>query len=331
MSSKSGARLLEKILIAVIIIFSALSAYTTKDGFALVWGEDHFVVRELLAWGIAVGTSLFMIYLSVQVVKFAAQGKFFRLIFGYLFVASLSMFFNFNAIYGRQAKSFAFTEEALRLRESLMNLKAGSIAELEKTYKIYELQRAIDSLSAEMEIERTHNLRPGLGTIHQKLKQEKAIKESALASASKEVVPIKENIESVMRISLNRLDEAIKSGDEKLLSSALDDGKKSFDDVYAEIKAKISSYIVDKPILEAYKIDRPDYSLFTVINLFEKDKINDEERARINLSIFISVALDFPIFFSLAVLNWPIKRDEKSKRFWKRKNRTPKDDADIWG
>ena len=66
------------------------------------------------------------------------------------------------------------------------------------------------------------------------------------------------------------------------------------------------------------KIDvrRPNYAL-SELNafLFSKRDLSEEEKSTIQLSLFFSIILDFPIFFLVIIINWPTRNKRKNNPF----------------
>lgn len=303
-------RITRWLLFIVIFIFSVISAYTTKFGFSMVWGGEDDTPNMLISWGMAIGISLLMIYISLRVIDFQRK-NFWGLVVGYFCVASVSVFFNFNAIHGRKSTAISLREDVELLRSSSISMRTEGVNALKEHFQIQALEKEVGSLLAEMKIEENHYERPGKGPKYHDLQGEYERKSIDLNLAQKEYTSTEQSIEVTYEQLLKILDDAISIDDEALYVNVISEGKKLYETIHALIKSYISNFNMPLPsTFISVQAGRPDYSFNTIFislkSLFsESPEVNQEEKMRVILSILISLVIDFPIFFSLVMLHWP--------------------------
>lgn len=308
------------LLLSAILIFGAISAYTTKVGFAMIWGSDSLLTQDLIAWGVALGLGILMVYMSLELTKQLSSASFWGIVCGYVLVASISLFFNFNAILGRQARTANLSNDIELLERGIIGIKAEGDRQLREHFSVIQLTKSVDSLKNEMDLEESHNTRPGRGPRHQRLREEHAAALTALNVASNRVREVERKADSLYTISLGILSDTNLEGSSDEVERRIDTVEQYYLSMYGLYSSEIGALDYPNTIsLESKTSGRMEntlYSIFkTVMSSFSRESdISGEERARVYFSLLLGVAIDFPIFFILVFTNITKRRSSNNGR-----------------
>ncbi len=151
----------EFLLFAVIIIFAFLSAVATKIGADSILNIENVLLKNMLSISIAIGLSLFLIYLTFQLAFFVKNRNIVILIISYIFIASFSFLFNFSAFVGWFMTEDYLLNDTLKLQQNLTDLKIRAITEFDIFHGYTTKKDQVESLRLAMIMEEVREDRPG--------------------------------------------------------------------------------------------------------------------------------------------------------------------------
>jgi len=213
-------KIVQSILYVALVIFAVMSALTTFIGVNLVMSSFQEIIRWTLAAGIAVGTSLMMVYLGIRAADFIGKGQILSISIGYLFIASLSVFFNFHTFYGGQTLSVSLVEDAKMVRKEVTSISKKYKEEIERINNIDNLTKKVSDTKAAMNAEEFHNTRPGRGDKHQELKEKWLRYTEELKTKREKLIGELTNIEEEANEALEILSTAIETENTNTLKAA---------------------------------------------------------------------------------------------------------------
>lgn len=297
---------LNNFLVAAVVIFASLSAYTTMIGIKLIWEDTAFLEKYFFSALFAIGCSVMMIYLTLRLPHLISRKQGWYNLSGYLLIASISIFFNFNAIYHNFSKQSNIIEELRLIQNKVQNLFSHCEDQFRINYNIDKLISKVDSLEAEAQTEEFHNLRPGRGPIHQKIKQNLNLAKAELQSGNLELesvlTPLK--TEKLKTDSLSLL--AINHKNEKELTEAFEKNSKLYNTIYSELEAhsvNIPKKFERSANISIERTRSPEQSLKTIVNLFFNfDNLPSWQKYAVIISIILGIALDLPIYLALFLI-----------------------------
>jgi hypothetical protein len=320
-------RALPIILLTAVLIFSVMSAYTTQKGFSLIWDDSGSMEQFFMSWGIAIASSLLLIWLTLQIARRSHNR--FKIALSYLIVASISIFFNFNTFYSKQTKT-GYTQNDIRaIIEEINNIKAGGYRKVEE--KKRKLQEEVDSLRALVQAEEEHVLRPGKGPIYQKKRERYLIKKMIKETYDKEMEVFRSKVEDMSQKSIKNLSMALEKNRTGPMNSALEKGLIEMNNIESSIKSFVPDYSYKKKVeIISNKSDTPRYSLFIIYNAIKylfgmKNELSKEKVPAVVLAVFLSLILDLPIFLILFFMF------HSSTDTYIRRKKSRKPYPDLWG
>lgn len=299
----------------VVIIFASLSAYTTKIGFNLLWGGDDPTNKIIIPWAVAIGLSLFMVVLTSIIPLAIKNKKIPLLILVYSIIALGSMFFNFQGFFGRQTHNISLIEDAKSARVILTSINNKSDLELLNYYKLNKIQQEQDSFYARMQEEVDHGYQPGKGERYQgwqsKYLRTKNRLKTNKGNYSKDSLFIASNASE----GIDRLNSALNSMIQVDLQLSISNAEIKQSMIVEKIKTLNNNFNPEIFKSESHRMEDPDYVLSNFLKYFSGDTLSEADNSRFALSIFFSFILDFPIFFSIVLLNF---------LGWNKENEVPK-------
>ena len=157
---KENLKKTDSLLYFSVFVLAAISAYTTAEGFMLVWNTNGFI-GTIIAWAFAIAVSAFLVYASLKVSDYLKQGKAAALIVTFFLFAMISVFFNFNSIYGKFITKDIYIEELKQIKIKLAGLEVNGLNAADDFYGYSKYEKKVDSLSKKADAENENVLRPG--------------------------------------------------------------------------------------------------------------------------------------------------------------------------
>lgn len=323
---------LNQILNIAIIIFLGISAYTTKVGISSLWKEENNLINEIIAWILAIGTSLLLYYISSFVATSFKERKFVKLTLGYFLIGLLSALFNFNAFYSSQTAQIDLSKEVISIRKAINLLVEQGKQDLRKDIII--AQNLVDSLKTEMDSELINTYGIGKDTVFHKIRIDYTKSINRLRTLHGRYKTIEVRIDSLAKITLDTINQALVIKKESKLEQAVTIGIKTHKKIRVIIVSELpilSNHIAYTKLSKNQGFDQINHSFDMLIKYFgqEGKTLSDDQRTTILLSIFFSIMLDFPIFFLLVILNIPAKSDKVQNPFEVKE--TNQSNSSIWG
>ncbi len=297
----------ERILIVVILIFAFLSAIATMIGAASILETENSILRYGFASLIAVGLSLFLIYLTLQLSYSSNIKKIWPLAFTYIFIAMLSLVFNFSAFIGWSLSEEYLVNDVNILHQNITNLSARSNDCFDSVYKYTEKIKEVEQLILDMKTEETRRDRPGRKWRYYDIETKYNIAKVELDRATEKFNNDKLFVEKRSTEIKNILENAMTEKQNADLKSAIEKGIRAENEILAYIKARSPKFIHKKFSSQGLYLENPNFALITIQKLFTslgKEDIffTKNEKSAIILSFFFGFLLDFPIFLTLVVL-----------------------------
>lgn len=316
-----------------IIVLGTISAITTAEGFKMIW-IDGGPFRNIIAYAFAMSVSAILVYCSLTITEYFEKGKALGLIAAFTLFALLSLFFNFNAIYGIFMKEDITLSEIKRVRTEIASIRVQTIEKIDKEFKYSYWLKQVDSLSRKADAEEINVLRPGRSVIYQGIIDKKIDAMAESEASRKKFTYYRNIIDSLAQLSLATLDSAQISNNEAFQTKALHDGVLMYNEIVAFGASLVPEY--EAIYLRAQDdIGKPDFALRTLFRSISFDSsLTSNELSSIGLAAFISFLLDFPIFLILVFLQGTkqrkrkkgqtdifgekIKKDDEQPSFWRR-------------
>ena len=291
-----------------VVILATISAYTTALGMASIFINLQTFQRYAVSGGFAVSISLLMVFIIMNLIGRQDKKFLYMMLITYLSVASISLFFNFNSIYGFMTKSSRASHELRLVITYTEELYANAIAAVEKLHSVDTLLEDLNKKRSEMETEEKHYRRPGRGPIYHELKSQYNLLNARLSTA---------------RLLVEKDSAVFKKEYANVLANAdiLQDGSS-----YERIKKAIEASVISYDIMyhkysslfghkRTYRVENikkyidggeSTASSLETLNevLFEYDTMDKWRRNAVILSLFIGFILDFPIFLVVFVINY---------------------------
>lgn len=294
----------EYILAVGLVLFALASAITTFLGVSLVMKSFENWISVSMAVCISIGTSAMMIYLGLKTSEIRGRGNILMIALGYLFIASISVFFNFHTFFGSQAVTSALDSDAKNVRAMISQNFAEIESAMRDQYDIVKLEQIVAIDTANMVSEETHNSRPGKGGKHQVLKEKFLRSKNTLIAAQKRYRSEIANIKLTVDDTKQMITDALASDNTDELKQAIRLGSDTYEALIGKRNSISGSNIEAKLELSSSQLERPDYMVNIITQYFkDKSKLSEQSISRVHLSFGLSVFLDFPIFITLLFVN----------------------------
>jgi hypothetical protein len=147
------------LLFLAVILLNAISIVTTSLGFSLVWQGGS----PLMAWAFASAIGLILVHLTFEVAGAQPGKSVTGYVLGYVVLAAVSVFFNFNAFFGKMAAPSLEVNTISQLQFLHDRVYKEAEARIRKDYDIDELESQLASALAGMEYEKKRPDLPGSG------------------------------------------------------------------------------------------------------------------------------------------------------------------------
>jgi len=319
-----------KFLYVSIILFALASAYTTQVGISLLWQGDNWLIREGLALVIAIAISSTLVYISMQIPEALSEGKGYTLILGYLLIGLLSVLFNFNAFYSRQAIGTEIPNRANLVKE-----EAGELSSEVARYlnaEVNTIQSLVDSLSGELEAEKSHPNRPGRGKVYFEINRQFQVASKELSTIMSKKNVLLPAVDSSKQKIINLLNVALGNGGEKKMNIAIDSSYTLFGQLVTNIESELIEFEARR-LPPRVNMERLESSMTVLFNWIKgTGEYSDDQKSQVVIALIFSLILDFPIFFLLVILNWqPTKKDKTKIDVSDDKTRRENEKNDILG
>lgn len=304
----------EILLYFSVIILAILSAYTTAEGFSLIWVSDYAYV-SLISWAFALAISSFLVYGSLRLHFYFRQGKAIGIITAYVMFATLSLFFNFNAIYGKFITKDILDDQVKSARINLTSLYERAINEADNKFELSFWTKKVDSLDKKAIAESKNVLRPGKDWRYQGLIDKKTDAMANLDESKRQYEIFKDKIYLIYDKTISLIDSSLVNKDEEFYRYAVYKSIEGYNNIGSIAKQNLKEFIFNK-IIYNENTGEPDFALNTLLSFITLDpELSKKENTKIFLALFISFLLDFPIFFALVIIHWPKYKKSSSGIF----------------
>jgi len=311
---KENLKKTDSLLYFSVFILAIISAYTTAEGFMLVWNTTGFI-GTIIAWAFAIAVSSFLVYASLKVAEYLRQGKAAALIVTFFLFAMISMFFNFNSIYGKFITKDIFIDELKQIKVKLAGLEVNGLNAVDEFYGYSKYERKVDSLSKKAEAEDKNVLRPGKWVRYQAFVDQKTDAAAQFAQAKEKYDAVKTKFSAAL-IKLNaKIDSTILLAKEKNYSVVLDEAFGTYNElgmIVKNINPKYNFTLASR----TSNAGKPDFALQSLVKFFSADEsLSSKEKVSIVLASILSFLLDFPLFIALILLHMPRKKKNANDIF----------------
>jgi hypothetical protein len=304
----------DNLLYFSVFILAIISAYTTAEGFMLVWNTTNFI-GMIIAWAFAIAVSSFLVFASLKVSEYLRQGKAAALIFTFFLFAMISMFFNFNSIYGKFVTKDIYIDELKQIKVKLAGLEVNGLNAVDEFYGFSKYEKKVDSLGKKADAENTNVLRPGKWVRYQGFVDQKTDASAQFAQAKEKYTEVKNKFSSELTKLNAKIDSTILLVKEKDYAIVLDESFGKYNELGMIVK-NINPKYDFKPATRTSNAGKPDFALQSLVKFFSGDEtLTSKERVSIVLASLLSFLLDFPLFIALVILHMPRKRKNTNDIF----------------
>jgi len=303
----------ETLLKIAAVILAGISAYTTEEGFRLIWNQDG-TTSIIIAIAFACAVSSVLVFCCLKVQQYFREGKGWMLVSVFSFFALLSMFFNFNSIYGNFINDDLLVEEAKDIKGKLDEIRIKSLTTIDEFYQYTKLKTELKELKLLAEREAKDKYRPGKGPLWREIDLQIPPKQAKFESVEKNYNIQKDKVETIYYNSLQLLNfESKKVINQLSIQKAME----NHNEIGILTNALVNGFQFER-LKFVNNVGKPDFALIALYHfLFStpNSKTSDEvltnkEKSSIIISLFISFLLDFPVFIILVILNWKVKRKD---------------------
>jgi len=292
----------QHLLTVAVIILALISAYTTAEGFGLIW-RLNTLIENFVAWSFAIALSALLVYCSVNIPVYYRRGQAKGLTITFVLIALLSFFFNFNSIYPRVVKKQVddYHQEFKKTNDLLIRMKDKTLKHLTEYTGVEDLMRNSDSLQVLIDREiagRNKSGKPGIGPEAKRLLGEQA-KIEAMIAAKFGRYEVRIQLESQKADSLYHLSKRTENVEE--LNILLSEMKSNIN-IIGMLTQNVDSAYTFEPIPTDVTLGKVNTGIEVLAKLL-KGQLEANEVSGSFLSLFISFLLDFPVFFILMFLH----------------------------
>jgi len=304
----------DNLLYFSVFVLAIISAYTTAEGFMLVWNTTGFI-GTIIAWAFAIAVSSFLVYASLKVSEYLRQGKAAALIVTFFLFAMISMFFNFNSIYGKFITKDIYIDELKQIKVKLSGLEVNGLNAVDEFYGFSKFERKVDSLSKKAEAEDKNVLRPGKWVRYQGFVDQKTDASAQYAQAKEKYETVKTRFTNDLTKLYAKIDSTLLLAKEKDYSKVLDESFEKYNELGMVVK-NINPKYQFVPASRTSNAGKPDFALQSLVKFLSADEtLSSKERVSIVLAALLSFLLDFPLFIALILLHMPRKKKKTDDIF----------------
>lgn len=300
-----------------VFVFTVLSGYTTMLGVSMVIPFETALAQNVVSFLFAFAAGLMMIGISF-LLKFEKTPWRKTAVSVYFILLCISVFFNFNALYGVMEKRIGLGDEAMELRTELVNFRGVVELAVSQKYGLKDIQKQVDDLAAKMSLERKHYARPGEGPRYHQLKQQHdEVVSMKLEYAQASVDAFNKSIDKMVQPAIDALEKAMKEENNAGYQEAIQGGVKTYVDLKAEVRKELPGFTHEFSFVHsAESADRPERALLALRDywvgnkdqsgLSSQQKSDAEDRdLRIVIALAMSVVIDMPLFLFMVILSLP--------------------------
>lgn len=304
----------DNLLYFSVFVLAIISAYTTAEGFMLVWNTGGFF-GLVIAWAFAIAVSAFLVYASLKVSDYLKQGKAAALIITFFLFAMISMFFNFNSIYGKFTTKDIYIDELKQIKTKLSGLEVNGLNAVDEFYGYSKYERKVDSLGKKAEAEDKNVLRPGKWVRYQSYVDQKTDASSQFAQAKEKFDAVKTRFSNDLTKLYAKIDTTILMAKEKDYAKVLDEAFGKYNELGMVVK-NINPKWEFVPAARTSNAGKPDFALQSLVKFFSGDEtLTSKEKVSIVLASLLSFLLDFPLFIALVLLHMPRRKKKTDDIF----------------
>ena len=359
-NEEASQNLPQKVLLATAGCLACASAYTTANGIELMLAGSGGALSSVVSWAIALGLSGLMFYLSALTIG-ATVVQLRRVVVAYLVVASVSMFFNFNLMYGAQLRQQGSGVEVRELRSELSRAHAAGLKSLGERLDLPALEQEVKRLEGELISEEEHATNPGKGPKYQAIREELERRQADLQVATERYSKIQESVQKHYEQGVAYVDSALGHLGTDGGAEDIRKAENAYSDMVAVIQANDSQFQAKASFAtQSLLTDKPGGTVASVWRfVFVSDspeRKSDGTGGAILVSLGVSALLDIPAFIFLVFLSSSGTPTRVGKRRAidgvrrraenpfgevrvlggsslepRRRNRLPPFDEDIWG
>ena len=253
----------ENLLYFSVFVLAIISAYTTAEGFMLVWNTTGFF-GSIVAWAFAIAVSSFLVFASLKVSEYLRQGRAAALIFTFFLFAMISMFFNFNSIYGKFITKDIYVDELKQIKIKLTGLEVNGLNAVDEFYGYSKSEKKVDSLSKKADAEDKNVLRPGKWVRYQALVDQKTDAMAQFTQAKEKFDTVKSKFKSELTKTYNRIDSTLLLAKEKDYPTVLDDAFGKYNELGVIVR-NINPKFNFTPAARTSNAGKPDFALQSMI------------------------------------------------------------------
>lgn len=297
----------ENLLKVSAFILACISAFTTAEGFELLMKE----LPAFISWSFAIAVSIALIYCSLELANAFKKGTQAGIIIIFVLFASLSVFFNFNSIFGRFTRDDKITDESKEIYNKILHIQQKSLTTLDSVYGYTKAKNIYTGLKDSLGFEQIRKDRPGQGKKYYDIFNRLPKAKSDSTSAAEKYLPLEKRIKALAEAST----KSVSSDRQTITLQSLSKAVEGYNQICTITKAEVSNFNCTQEKMKGVS-GQPDYALIALTKWISFDSsLSAKETSSISLSLFISFLLDFPVFIALVLLNW---------RGFKRKKNLPK-------
>jgi hypothetical protein len=288
-------------------ILACISAFTTAEGFEILMKE----LPAFISWSFAIAVSIALVYCSLELSNAFKKGTQAGIITIFILFASLSVFFNFNSIFGRFTRDDKIGDEAKEIYNKILHIQQKSLTRLDSVYGFTKAKNIYTGLKDSLNFEEIRKDRAGQGKKYYEIFNRLPKAKSDSTSAAEKYLPLETRIKTIAEASM----KSVSSEGQTITLQSLSKAVEGYNQICTITKAELSNFDCTQEKMKGVS-GQPDYALIALVKLFSFDSsLSAKETSSISLSLFISFLLDFPVFIALILLNW---------RGFKRRKNLPK-------
>lgn len=301
--SNSNTRYL---LLFAAFVLGVISIYFTGEGFKIILGVEK-VSDIIIAWGFAMAIGAILIYCSLNIGNYVNNNNYIPLIVVFTLFALLSLFFNFNSIYGKFTSDDLLIQNVDRLKSKIQVTRTTTQNAFDTLFQVSYYAQKLDSLQKELKREEKDRERPGRGIIYRSISlQIPPIEAEYNARKTK----LKESLTPIRKL-LNASEKYLDEQNKEIYKDNFLSAIQKYNESIAIANSLIPSLQFKNFTFEEDS-KRPDYALQLLIRFITfDDTLKNSELSYILLSLFIGFLIDFPVFIAFFILD--LSKNSKNK------------------
>lgn len=297
------------LLVIGIILFNIASIYATQMGVSKAFSSGDFIMANIMPWFFSIGLGLLLIFFSFSILDGSSV---FLSSLIYLVLASVSIFFNFNAIYITVS---AEPDQEIYNNQTMHRIKVvANYSKVSLNSKKVKLIQEKDTLLASANFEATRPTNPGQGTVYE-AKMERYVLLDA------KYKPALENIKS----QLNAVDKLVREAEKYSDTLSGKNLEKKLMGVLSGLESMGlgdglgRNNFLEEAINNDISRTSVEYSLSVLIDKFSDlidGKLGRSDTYRFMFSFVFGAMLDLVIFFALVFNSLRKNRSNKYGASW---------------